>query len=196
MRVIGITGGIGAGKSMVTSYLSQRYKAHVLEADVIARRMQAPGGICYDALRNLLGETYYDEEGNLRRGMLAEAIFRDPGLRERVNQVVHPYVLQQIGNEINEIYDKEEEALVVVEAALIFEGGVDLLCSEVWYVYASEELRIKRLMNDRGYSEERCRDIISSQMSEEQFDMYCDFRIENDMDETVLHEQIDRLLGV
>ncbi len=192
-KVLGITGGVGAGKSTVLDYLRKRYGACVIQADEVGRTLQTPGHDCYDRIVELFGKEIIDPQGNLRRDVLASKVFADPAALARLNGIIHPAVKASVMEQIEEADGRSEDSFVAVEAALLLEAGYDDICDEIWYVYASEETRIARLMSSRGYSREKALRIMGNQMSEAEFRGRCKFVIDNDgdfMENT--YEQIDK----
>lgn len=182
LKVLGITGGVGAGKSTVLSYLEQKYHARVIQADEVGRLLQTPGHACYDRIVETFGAAILDGQKNLRRDVLASLVFGDPALLQKLNEIVHPAVKAYIMIEIERERGREIAPFFVVEAALLLEDRYDLICDEIWYVYASEQTRIDRLMRSRGYSEERARSIMKNQMSIEEYRRQCKIVIDNDSD--------------
>lgn len=193
MKVLGITGGIGAGKSTVLAYFQEKYKARVIQADEAGRLLQTPGHNCYDRILEVFGRGIVDAEGNLRRDMLAAEVFRDSGKLRKLNAIVHPEVKRYIVDQIMAERDACRVPFVVVEAALLLEDGYDLICDEIWYVYADVETRIGRLMRSRGYTRDRACGIMRNQMSEEEYRRRCKFVIDNSSDFMEnTYEQIDK----
>ena len=193
MRFIGITGGVGAGKSAILAHLASKPGIRVMLADEIAHDLMQPGTECFQKLKEkFAGEDIYQPDGSLDRAQLATVIFSDDRKREELNAIVHPavreYVLQQ--------KETEERAgklfLLVLEAALLIEEHYDEICDELWYIYADEETRMERLKQNRGYSEEKCRSIFRNQLSEEEFSNHCDFEIDNSGDFKETKKQIQQ----
>lgn len=176
MKVIGVTGGIGAGKTVVLSLLKQHFNAEVILADVVAHELMKPGGKSYTGIVNEFGARILDHNRVIDKKILSEIIFRDAEKRSRLNQLVHPLVKKEI---IRRIAESKQE-LVVVEAALLIEDHYDEICDELWYIHASKEKRITRLIEDRGYSEAKCHSIMDSQLSEEEYRKHCNRVIDND----------------
>lgn len=193
-KFIGITGGIGAGKSEILNYIGKHYKCEIYLADSIAHEVKEPGTECYRELLALLGEDIAGPDGRIDRGKMAERIFSDGELLERANGIIHPAVKRYLLEHLEEARQKGVTELFFVEAALLIECGYGALADEMWYVYADEETRRKRLRQSRGYSEERIDGIISSQLSEEQFRENCDFVIDNSGTLAESFAQIDRKL--
>ena len=178
MKIIGITGGIGSGKSQVLSYLEEAYGAACCQADQVARRLQQKGTKCHRRIVEHFGEDILDENGRLDRPKLAGIVFSNKAQLRILNEIVHPAVKEKL----REIIQKEEKKgthVFVLEAALFIEENYGALCDEVWYIYADEETRKKRLMASRGYSEEKIEGIFASQMPSSDFFTYCDRAIDN-----------------
>ena len=193
-KFIGITGGIGAGKSEILNYIGKHYKCEIYLADSIAHEVKKPGTECYRELLKLLGEDIAGPDGQIDRGKMAERIFSDGELLERANGIIHPAVKKYLLDHLDKARREGITELFFVEAALLIEGGYRALADEMWYVYADEETRRKRLRQSRGYSEERIDGIMSSQLSEEQFRKNCDFVIDNSGTLAESFAQIDRKL--
>ena len=188
MIVIGITGGVGCGKSSLLSYIEEHYNARILLADEAAHEVQEPGTDCYHKLVELLGRGILaqEEPGDaeiseppIDRKKMAAAIFGDPELLVAVNGLIHPAVREMIEAEI----EKERAAGVrdffFVEAALLIECGYDEVVDEMWYIYCDLDERRRRLKASRGYSDEKIDSILKSQLSHEAFLAGTDVMIDN-----------------
>lgn len=195
MKVIGITGGIGSGKSLVAKLLKDKYHAYIADSDGIAKKQMEPGGVSYQAVVNFLGEGILSEDGTIDRNKLAEHVFADSDIRIMINKLTHPNVLQIIQEEIEIARGKGEVPYFIIETALMIESGYDYICDEVWYVKASSQIRRSRLKKHRGYSDEKITTIFESQSKEEDFIKRFPIVIVNDGDLQQLEEQVDRILG-
>ena len=181
MKVIGVTGGVGAGKSEVLGYIAEHWNATVVEADEVGYLVMRPGKACYSAIVDLFGTEIVKEDQTLdREEMLA-----------KMNGIVHPAVKEYIKKAIKR-EEENETNIFIVEAALLIEDKYDEICDELWYIYADEETRMERLKQNRGYSEEKCRSIFRNQLSEEEFSDHCDFEIDNSDDFEKTKEQIQQ----
>lgn len=194
MRFIGITGGVGAGKTELLNYIRKHYQCEICLADRVAEGLQEPGSPCFEALTELLGRDILDPDGRIDRKRMAAGIFRDPQLLEKVNGIVHPAVKAFLLERLEAARASGEAELFFVEAALLLEGGYGKLVDEMWYVYADEETRRKRLARGRGYSAERTGRIMASQLDEETFRENCDFVIDNSGPLEESYRQIDARL--
>ena len=178
MKVFGITGGVGAGKSEVLTYLGQNYDATVIQADEAGYLVMLPGGECYGEIVKLFGRQITTETGELDRKRIAEIVFQDEEKLKALNAIVHPAVKRYIKKAIAAA-EKAGTEYVFVEAALLIEEKYDEICDELWYIYTTEENRRKRLMESRGYSKEKVAQIFQSQLSEETYRKYCATVIDN-----------------
>lgn len=179
MRLIGITGGVGAGKTEILTYIKKHYRCRVYLADEVARDIQMPGQVCYEKIVALLGKGVLTEDGLIDRGKMAARIFMDNGLLLQVNAIVHPAVRQYLENAVQEARRQEQTELFFIEAALLIECGYRDFVDEMWYVYAAPKVRKERLERSRGYSEAKIGQIMASQLPEEAFRANCDFVIDN-----------------
>lgn len=195
MKVIGVTGGVGAGKSEVLAHLEKTYNCRVIMADRLAHELEEPGGACYQPLRELLGEAVLHEDGSIDKQKMAAAIFGKEALLQKVNAIVHPAVREAILCEIEKERAAGELDYLFIEAALLIEEGYQEILDELWYIHAEEEVRRKRLRENRGYSEEKIDSILRSQLSETDFRKYCDVVIENNGALSGVYEQIEKELG-
>jgi len=193
MKSIGITGGVGAGKSAVLAYLKERYQAYLIVADDLAKELEEPGRVCYTALTEEFGEGILGEDGRIDKQRFAALIFSDPGARAKVNAIVHPAVKTEILRRMEE-QEKAGTGLFVVEAALLIEEGYDRILDELWYVFAPEVVRRERLKDTRGYTDEKIDGIFASQKTEAEFRSACRHVIDNGTSLEDMQRQIDRLL--
>ncbi len=179
MRLIGVTGGVGAGKSQILAYIKEHYKCSIYLADEVAHLVKRKGEACYYELVELLGADVLLEDGEINKSAMASKIFADDELLERVNEIVHPQVRIYLENRVKEARENNEIELMFIEAALLIEAGYKGMVDELWYIYADEDVRKKRLIQSRGYSEEKIAQIMEAQLSEETFRKECDFVIDN-----------------
>ena len=179
MRVIGVTGGVGAGKTEILKYIGQHYKCEIYLADEIGHKVKEPGTEGYRALVALLGEEILAADGQIDKPAMAAKIFADPALLEQVNAIIHPAVKKYLAERLEEAKTRGDVELFFVEAALLIESGYEKIVDEMWYVYAREDVRRRRLSKSRGYTPEKIERIITSQLSEEEFRKHSDFVIDN-----------------
>lgn len=191
MKVIGITGGVGAGKTEILKYIGKHYLCRIYLADEVAHQVKRRGTKCFDRLVSLLGEDVLGGDGEIDRQTMARQIFGDEALLEKVNAIVHPAVQAYLTDRRREAQQDGRTELFFVEAALLIEAGYQGWVDELWYVYAGEDVRRTRLQAGRGYDRERIDRIMGSQLSEEEFRRACDFVIDNSGELTDSFRQID-----
>lgn len=179
MRLIGITGGVGAGKSTILEYIRAHYRCRICLADQVAHEVKEPGQSCYNALVELLGPGILERDGRIDKSRMAEKIFREESLLEQVNAIIHPAVQKYLLEKIQKARQDGQTELFFIEAALLIECGYKDIVDEMWYIYADEEIRRQRLLESRGYPLEKIEQIMDSQLTEEAFRAGSDFVIDN-----------------
>lgn len=197
MKVIGITGGVGAGKSEVLGIIRQMTDCVIILADDLARSLEKKGEVCYEPLIELLGKDVCGDDGEIDSKRMAAAIFKK-GDKEKlaaVNAIVHPAVKKRILELIDKERKRGEIPYFFIEAALLIEDGYDLIVDEMWYIFATKQERAKRLAQSRGYSQEKIEEIMGNQSSEETFRKYCKVVIDNSGDLEETKEQLKKILG-
>ncbi len=180
--IIGVTGGVGVGKSTVLDILKSDYKAYIILADEVARELMEPRNCAFDAVISAFGDEILCENSSdtcIDRIKLSKIVFNDPEKLKLLNSIIHPLVKEKILSIVNEIYSNDKDALIILEAALLIETDYADLLDHLWYVFSNKETRINRLMENRGYSIARCEDIMNNQLSDEEFRANCDFVIDN-----------------
>ncbi len=181
MIVIGITGGIGCGKSRVCRYLKDKYGAEILTADTIAHEVIEPDGEAYEAYYNLFGEECLLPDGTFDRKKIGDRAFKDPELIRTMNSIIHPAVEKTIIKRIRQA-EMEGKDVCVIEAALLIEAGYRDICREYWYIYADLPTRVSRLLESRDITEEKIESIVQRQLAEEVFRRECEFTVDNSGD--------------
>jgi dephospho-CoA kinase len=193
MRIIGITGGVGAGKSLVLDYLHEEYGAVVYQADQVAKDLQRKGTDCYAEIVRSFGKEILQDDGELNREKLAKIVFTDQEKLQELNHIVHPAVQEFLLQKIEEERNRGTRYMII-EAALLLEAKYDSICDEVWYIHASEDVRTERLMSARGYSREKISSMMEAQLPESVFREGSTVTIENDRDFEDTKRQIGALL--
>lgn len=195
MKVIGITGGIGSGKSLVADIMIKKYKAYLINSDCIAKEQMMPGAISYQGVVDYFGKEILLEDGSIDKGKLAEIVFSDKQKRLKLNSLTHPNVLVEVKKIIAEKRASNSVPYCIIETALMIEAGYDFVCDEVWYVHSSYDMRRNRLKQYRSYSDEKIEAIFESQSKDEDFFKAYKKVIYNDRDLCKLEYQIDNLLA-
>ncbi len=194
MKIIGITGGVGAGKSEILSYIKEHYCCEIILADKVAHQLEEPGQPCYEKLIALLGTSILQEDGTIHKAKMAEKIFAEERILTEVNQIVHPAVKTFIMQEIERQQREGKLDFLFIEAALLIEDGYESVVDELWYIYTKTELRRERLKSSRAYSDEKINQILQGQLSEEEFRKHCKVVIDNSGNREETFEQIDKKL--
>ena len=208
MITIGVTGGIGAGKSEILRYLNKSCNCRIIMSDNAAKMLEQPGGPLYEPLIELLREKeasggqqgeLLTADGEIDKKEMAARIFGDPDLLRRINELVHPAVNRYILDEIERERITGEREFFILESALLIENGYDKILDSMWYIYCEERVRSERLRTSRGYSDEKIRSIMKSQVSDGVFRQYCDVVIDNTGDfegENGAAAQVDAALSL
>lgn len=195
MKIIGITGGVGSGKSRVLSFMEEEYKAIICQADHVAWKLQEPGEKCYHEIVTYFGIEILNDDKTINRKKLGQIVFGDDTKLQVLNQIMHPavkeYIKEQIQSEV-----RKGTTLFVLEAALLLEEHYDEICDEVWYIYTREEIRRVRLKESRQYSDEKINAIIASQLSEEYFQKHCQIVIDNSRNFEDTCNQIEKAMNM
>jgi len=174
MVVLGITGGIGSGKSYVSSLLRVNLNVPVYDCDTEAKRLMNEDKGIQQQLMKLVGAHVYTD-GKLQKKVLADYLFADQQHAQSVNAIVHPAVRADFGKWIK----RQNTDVVAIESAILYESGFDTLVDKVLFVNAPMELRIQRVMQRDGSSRQQVEARIGMQRSEEQRKK-ADFVIENE----------------
>lgn len=193
MKVIGLTGGIGTGKSTVSAYLKQK-NIPVVDADQIAREITAPGSPVLDDIRALLGDDVFFEDGTMDRQKVASIIFSNQEILSAYEALTTAEAVRRCISELDEYRQQGIYDMAVLDAPLLFECGLESQTDEDWVVDADLEVRISRVMARDGISRQAIMDRIHRQMSSEKKRELADFVIDNSGSLDELHVQIDQLL--
>ena len=181
MKIIGITGGVGSGKSRVLSYIEEQFSAFICQADHVAWELQEPGQKCYIEIVEHFGTEILHDDGTINRKKLGQIVFNNQDELRVLNGIMHPAVKEEI---LNRICHARENGCqyFFIEAALLLEDGYKQICDEMWYIYTDEVTRRLRLKESRAYSDEKIDAIMASQLSEEIFRKECQIVIDNSRD--------------
>lgn len=190
MKVIGITGGVGAGKSTVLQYLEAKYDAFVIQADQVGHEVMEPGARCYDQVIGLFGKKIIKSDKTIDRKMVSDVVFSEEKMLQKLNAVIHPAVKESILEALRR-EDAAGRELFVVEAALLLEERYQDFCDTVWYIHTEEEIRIQRLMESRGYTREKALSIIRNQKPEDFFRSHAAYVVVNNGDLEQTYQQIE-----
>lgn len=164
--VIGLTGGIGCGKSEAAKYLASLGALH-LDADQVSRSLTAENGEALPEIRRVFGDGVFNDDGTLDRKSMAEIVFNDPSARRNLEGIIHPLVQRSMLRQMDEAA-RQGIKVIILDVPLLFETGMDTLCDECWTMYTDRETQIERIMERDNATREHAEARIDSQMSSEE----------------------------
>lgn len=194
MKVIGLTGNIGSGKTTVANLLQEKYNAYVIFSDLVAKKLMEPGQISYLRIVEEFGPSILDDKKQIDRNKLAEVVFGDCEKLSLLNSLTHPYVEEYILEDIKRANKSGKYKYAVVETALLYQVHYDRFCDVVWVVVAEDEIRRQRLKDSRGYSDEKIDAILENQMTNDEFRRRTTYIIENSADLNNIDKQLQNML--
>ncbi len=178
MLTIGLTGGIGSGKSAVAAMLAQ-LGAPILDADKVGHAIYQPGGPAYAEVVAAFGEGILAADRTVDRKKLGPLVFGDPAALKRLNSIVHPKMLAQMREMVAEMRRNGERRPIVVEAAILIEANWQPLCDEIWLVTAPRAQVIMRVERQRGMQRAQTEARISAQLSNDERRKHASLVVEN-----------------
>ena len=161
LKLIGLTGGAGSGKTTVAE-MFRELGAEVVDADEAAHAVYEPGTPGFDAVIAEFGQEYV-RDGRIDRARLGELVFHDAAARRRLNAIVHPLVREWMATRTADAVARGVE-VVIHDVPLLFENGLEHLYADVVCVYVPEDVQLRRLVEGRGASPERARAMVAAQM--------------------------------
>jgi len=186
--ILGLTGGIGSGKSAASDYIAEQGIA-IVDADVIAREVVAPGTEGLKEIKAHFGPEVIDESGALIRSQLCQRVFDNPDEKAWINQLLHPLIRQQILAQL----EQAQSAYVVLVAPLLLENRLDELCDRVLVIDVDEQTQLARTQKRDQASEEQVAAIIASQIDRATRLSRADDIVSNEDDLRALYHQLDKL---
>lgn len=193
MKIIGLTGGIGSGKSTVSAYLKSK-GCRIIDADALARQMTEKGSPALERLRTAFGDKYFNDDGSLKRKELGAFVFAHPAQKKLLEGIVTKAVINESVATLEEWKKENYEGIVVLDAPLLFECGMQKYMDETWLVKADSETVIHRVMSRDGLSCDEIEGRINAQMPLSKKEKLADRVIDNSRDLEYLHKQVDKLL--
>jgi dephospho-CoA kinase len=193
MIIVGLTGGIGSGKSTVSDYL-KRKGCLIIDADEISRAATAPGGPALEPILREFGAGVFSEDGTLDRKKMSEIVFSDTISRNKLEDIVVTIVINEFHAQIEHLKEEDYKGIVVFDAPLLFEFGMEKYVDESWFVTASIEARVSRVVKRDRMTRGEVMDRINSQMPSWEKEKLADYTINNSFDLKWLYDQIDSLL--
>jgi dephospho-CoA kinase len=179
MLIIGLTGGVASGKTAVSQILREE-GAYIIDADQIARELVQPNTPAWNELKRVFGNEILKKDGAIHRKRLAAKIYADPEQRDLLDRILHPRIKAEMGRRMKEIGQKDPDAIVVIDAALLIELGDHREMDKVIVVTSTETQQIQRLRDRNGMTPEEARRILSSQMPLEEKMKVADFIVRNE----------------
>ena len=189
---IGLTGGIGSGKSAASKMLAE-LGAPVLDADKVGHEIYQPGAPAYRDLIDAFGEGILATDRTIDRRKLGPIVFADPAALKRLNSIVHPKMFTRMGEMVAALRRDGERRPIVIEAAILIEANWQPLFDEIWLITASRERVIERVERDRGLNPEQTEARIRAQLSDEERRKYATAVIRNDGTLDELRAAVTRL---
>jgi dephospho-CoA kinase len=189
MLNIGLTGGIGCGKSTVTRILAE-LGATVMDADKIAHSTYAPGGPAYAGVIAAFGKEVLAPDGSVDRGKIGPIVFKEPAMLGKLTGAVWPATRQRIIEMIAESRANGERKPIVVEAAILIEANWQSVFDEIWLITAAKESVVERVERERGLKPEQTEARIKAQLSDEERRKHATLVIENKGTIAQLHQQL------
>ena len=194
MKVYGITGGAGTGKSEVIKMLQENFGGWVIMSDEVARELMQKGNISYQLIVEYFGRDILMDDGEIDRKKLADHVFNNKEALEKLNSMTHPYVKDEIRKLIAEAEASGECRFVALESAILLECGYEDICDEFWYVYTKPEIRRQRMKETRNYSDEKVDSVMRNQQPDEVFFEQCSFVIKNNTTLSDVYAQLKEKL--
>jgi dephospho-CoA kinase len=192
MKIIGLTGGIASGKSTV-SHILENLGAVIIDADMIAREIVKPGHKVLNKLVEVFGNQILNMDGTLNRKFLGNIVFNDADKLELINNITHPEIRNTIVEKIDEIHGRCEKKIIIIDAAVLFESGLNKLTDEVWLVHVDNKTQIKRLIERDNMTLKEAEARIKSQMPVDDKIKMSDKIIDNMGDVKYTQEQVKEL---
>jgi dephospho-CoA kinase len=192
MKVIGLTGGIATGKSTVSCMLHS-LGAIIIDADLVAREIVEIGKPAWQQIKAEFGAEYLMPDGTIDRKKLGQLVFASDNALEKLNDITHPYIRQEIIERIQKLGTEGKYQGVVIDAALLIETGWFDIVDEVWLVVANKEVQIRRLMARDALTRQQALARINSQMDENKKKRYANKIIDNSFDIEYTRKQVEQL---
>ena len=177
MKIIGVTGSSGAGKTEVCRILQEQFDAEVIDADAVAKKLSKKGTLYLNSIVSHFGADIVYKNGALNRKKLANMIYEDDQKREQLNRCTFDFIVQDIKKRINKVNHKE---MILIDAPLLFESGLNSICDNVIVVLAQREEQIKRICQRDGIVEEVAKKRLNAQNTNEYFEEVGDIILIND----------------
>lgn len=189
--IVGLTGGIASGKSTVSSILKD-LGAYIIDVDEVGRNVVQKGEKAYNEIVQYFGDKILMANGEINRKALGHIVFSDSEKLKKLNSITHPKIIDKVKETIDQKRSEGRE-VIVVDAAILIEMGLNLLCDSVWLVSVDKDIRLQRLMDRDRLSENDALNRIKAQFSDEEKSRYSDVIIDNAKGLEVLKQEIMEL---
>ena len=188
--IIGITGSSGAGKSTICEILQKEYNVKIINADKIAKKLSCKGTSYINEIIEKFGKDIVDEKGELKRKKLAQIIYNNSDKRKELNNCTFKYIKKEIEEEIKKI---EKNEIIIIDAPLLFECGLDKLCDKVIGVISKRDLQIERIIARDNIDYNQAESRLNAQEDNEFYINKCDAIIENNNDIEDIEKKIRKI---
>lgn len=195
MKVIGLTGGTGSGKSIVSAFLQQN-GAYIIDADEIAHGIIERGKPAYEELTNYFGGAILDQDRNILRKKLGSIVFTNKEKLDFLNRCTHKYISQEIDKQISERKKKQRDTCIVLDAPLLLEAKLENRCNEIWVVFAEEEVRARRIMERDNITYQEAKNRIGCQKNWDFYRQKANLILDNSKDLQHLKRQLEAIFYV
>lgn len=193
MKVIGLTGGTGSGKSTVAAYLREK-GCYIIDADKISRTLTAKGGEALGPIKERFGKEVFSDDGSLDRKKLGSIVFADEKKLRILEEITTNIVIEKTLQRIEELRSSGNEKTVIIDAPLLFECGMKDCADENWLVICEQENRINRLILRDGIERQSIMERMANQLSDDEKILMADVIIDNSGSLKDLYNQIDKLI--
>lgn len=190
MKIIGLTGNSGAGKSTVCEILKKKYQVEIIDADQVAKQLTQGKTAYLEHIIKQFGEEILNQTGELNRKQLADLIYSNQQKREELNQITFVHVVEEIKKQIQKV---EQNKLIVMDAPLLFESGLDKLCDSTIAMIASNTTKLERICKRDNIDEQTAKKRIAIQLKDEYLIKQADYSIQNDSTIEELEHKISKL---
>lgn len=194
MKLIGLTGCVGSGKSTVGKKMQEHFSVKLVMTDDVGHLAMEPGTESYQNIINTFGMDIKNLDGKIDRAKLSQIVFNSREKLEQLNNIIHPWVKEYLRKSIQEERAKAQCTYYVIESAILFQSGLHEICDEIWYVDAEEEIRRERLKNSRGYTDEKIDSILKNQKENEALKKQCNVIISTNAGEDSIMPQLKKYL--
>lgn len=190
MKVLGIIGGIGSGKSLITNFLESKFNAFIISADIVGHEIILKGNPAYKKIVDYFGTHILDENEEINRRILGDIVFKNSGSIRKLNSITHPLILKEIERRIKIIKLENKFSFITLEAALVVGEDWINLVDNIWLISCPTDIRVERLIKSRNLSKEKINNILLNQENDNELKKYADVIIDNSQDLNTTLEQV------